>query len=175
MIICITVSCNNKNLSKETAHVLIVKKYNYPTAIDYDIFCSDPVHATNVIRAGLEDKGLVTVKRTLKLRDVGKPLIEFTSRAKSFLMETSVNDRSYYIQKIKIGTENFDKITKMDFSKSMNVMIVEYITIRQYNVFGKLLKKEANEEKTNIDYFYFAQDGWEIVKRKDAESGRFSK
>ncbi len=59
--------CNTKNLDEKTAVELIVKEYQYPRVLDYDIYRSDPQHARKVRQSGLEEKGLITVLRTQKL------------------------------------------------------------------------------------------------------------
>ncbi|MFE3872221.1 hypothetical protein ACFX5F_13410 [Flavobacterium sp. ZS1P70] len=69
VIITIT-SCTNKTLDEKTAIELIKKEYQYPRILDYDIYRSDPEHARKVLNSGLEEKGMVTVQRTQKLKDI---------------------------------------------------------------------------------------------------------
>jgi hypothetical protein len=47
-----------------------------------------------MIDAGLEVQGLLTVKRTQKLGEIGSPLISFTDKAKAFLLPTSADDKA---------------------------------------------------------------------------------
>lgn len=72
---------------------LIVKEYRYPRVLDYDIYCSDPQHARKVRQSGLEEKGLVTVLRTQKLKDIGVPLIHFTDATQPYFLLASEDDK----------------------------------------------------------------------------------
>jgi len=74
--------CTSKELSREEAFRLLQQGKQFPRIIAYDIYRSDPQYARAVLDAGLEIEGLVTVQRTQKLADIGKPLIEFTAKAK---------------------------------------------------------------------------------------------
>jgi hypothetical protein len=62
----------------------IKQERQYPGVLDYDLFCRDPKYSKKVLDAGLELEGLVTVQRTQKLIDAGKPLIGFTKKQKAF-------------------------------------------------------------------------------------------
>ena len=74
--------CDTKKvLSRDEALTRIKKESNYPGILDYDIFCGDPKYAKKASDAGLESEGLVTVQRTQKLADAGKPFIGFTAKA----------------------------------------------------------------------------------------------
>ena len=89
---------SKKELSKEEASKIIKQDNQYPRVIDYEIYCSDPVYATKIIDAGLEEQGLVTVQRNQKIKDVGKPLIEFTDKAKPYLLPTPEKDKKMDIE-----------------------------------------------------------------------------
>src|SRR4051794_23909812 len=85
--------CKSKReLTRDEALKQINKELEYPGVIDYDIYCGDPQHAKKLLDAGLETEGLVTVQRTQKLIDAGKPFISFTAKAKNFLLPTTEKD-----------------------------------------------------------------------------------
>jgi hypothetical protein len=81
VVIITMTSCTTEPLDEKMAMELLIKAYQYPQVLDYDIYCSDPEHAKMVLKSGLEEMGLVTVKRTQKLKDIGTPLIHFTANA----------------------------------------------------------------------------------------------
>jgi hypothetical protein len=161
--------CNTKKLDQKTATELIKKEYQYPRVLDYDIFCSDPEHARNILKAGLEEKGLVIVQRTQKLKDIGKPLIQFTEAARPYFLPTSKEDKESYIQKVKIADEVFDAIKTVTIGSSGNKAIVEYTAIRNNTVFASLLKKGLSRVKEHKAYFLLTENGWQIVKKSDVE------
>ena len=87
--------CDTKKvLSRDEALIQIKKERNYPGVLDYDIFCGDPKYARKALDAGLESEGLVTVQRTQKLADVGKPFISFTAKAQASLLPTPEKDKA---------------------------------------------------------------------------------
>lgn len=161
--------CTTNKLDQKTATELINKKYQYSKVLDYDIYCSDPEHARKVLKAGLEEKGLVIVKRRQKLEDIGNPLIQFTDSAKPYLLPTSENEQKLNIQKVKIAEEDFDKIKEIKIASSGKKAIVEYSTIRKNTVFASLLKNGLVTTKQHKVYFSLTESGWQIVNKSDVE------
>jgi len=85
--------CNHApKLTQDEALQIINKELNYPRVIDYDIFCSDPAQAKSLLDAGLEADGIVTVQKTQKLKDIGKPLVQLTEKANPYLILTPDKD-----------------------------------------------------------------------------------
>lgn len=164
----IALGCNSKSLNEKTATEQIIKKYQYPKIVDYEIFCGDPVHAKRILDSGLEEKGLVKIVRVQTFKDLGKPLIYFTDLAKPYLLETPEADREHKIQKVKIGMQDFDGITTIVADSNKKIAIVEYNTIRKMNVFGVLMKDLAIKKKEKA-YFLLSDDGWQIIDASDAE------
>lgn len=80
------------------------------------------------INKGLENDGLVTVLRTQKLGDVGKPLVEFTSKAQPYLLPTPEKDKAIYVQKVKLADENLVKVTSIKTMEDGKQAVAEYIT-----------------------------------------------
>jgi len=85
--------CDTNELKKEEALLIINKELNYPHVVDYDIFCSDPVHAKKLLDARLETSGMVTIQKTQKLKEIGKPMVQFTDKAKPYLLPTPDKDK----------------------------------------------------------------------------------
>jgi len=155
--------CSQKELSREEAYKLINKDKQYPKVLDYDMFYSDPQHATRVLNKGLESDGLVTVDRTQKLKDVGKPLIHFTDKAKPFL----IGGPSDGIQKVKIADQEMGEITAIIPDKSNNTAIVEYTVLyKNITPFSVLLKRDLNKPEKKEAYFVLADTGWMIRRQK---------
>lgn len=167
--IILMIGCSSKKLDQEMAIELIKKEYQYPKVLDYDVFCSDPEHARKILKAGLEEKGLVIVQRTQKLKDIGKPLIQFTKAARSYFLPTSEEDKEYHIQKVKIADEEFDSIKEITIASSGKKAIVKYTTMRKNTVFASLLKNDLSTTKQNEAYFLLTENGWKIVKKSDFE------
>jgi hypothetical protein len=161
--------CNTNKLDQKTAIEIINKKYQYPKVLDYDIYCSDPEHARKILKAGLEEKGLVIVQRTQKLQDIGNPLIEFTDAAKPYLLPISEKDKELHIQKIKIADEEFDSIKEIKMGSSGKKAIVEYSTMRKNTAFASLLKNGLLATKQHKVYFLLTENGWQIVNKSDFE------
>lgn len=164
----IVLGCNKKNFDEKTAIDLIIKKYQYPKDITYDVFCGDPDHARKILEAGLEKKGLVKVDLQRKIMDSDKSFIHFTKSAQPYLMQTSEEDKKYKIQKIKIAEENFDGITNILGTSSDKVIIVEYKVTRKLNAFAPLWPDLQNK-KLSKAYFVLSDKGWELTDAKNAE------
>lgn len=158
--------CNSKKeLSKEEASKIIKQENKYPRVIDYEIYCSDPVYAKKVIDAGLEQQGLVTVQRNQQLKDVGKPLIEFTDKAKPFLIPTSEEDKKTDIQKVKIADEELVDVTNIQTIEDGKKAVAEYTTAYK-NISGfSALTKINNKSATHKAYFILFDGGWKLEKK----------
>jgi len=160
------IGCSSTELSREEASRIIRQEMQYPKVVGYNIFCSDPVFARKVIDAGLEEKGLVIVQRTQKLKDVGKPLISFTEKAKPHLLPTPEKDKKYEIQKVKIANEEFVNVTGIKMSEGGKNAVAEYTTAyKNVNDFSSLTNKDYNKPATHKMYFALYDDGWRLEKK----------
>ena len=59
----------------------------------------------SLLDAGLESSGMVTIQKTQKLKDVGKPLVQLTEKASPYLLPTADKDKVLDVQKVKIADE----------------------------------------------------------------------
>ncbi|TDE52692.1 hypothetical protein [Flavobacterium sp. GT3P67] len=163
------IGCTTETLKDKTVIELIRKEYHYPRIIDYDIYCSDPEHAQKVLKSGLEEKGMVTVKRTQELKDIGSPLIYFTDAAKPYFLITSEDDKKSDIQKVKIADEEFGKIEDIKIWNSGKMAIVTFSSVRKNTIFGELLRKASPIIKQHKAYFLLTQNGWQIMDQSDVD------
>jgi hypothetical protein len=163
--------CNPKNvLNRDEALKQIKKEWNYPGVLDYDIYCGDPKYARKVLDAGLEAEGLVTVQRTQKFADAGKPLIAFTPKAQSLLVSTPEADKASYIQKVKLADEDVVEVTNIRTNASGNKAVVEYSTaFKNGTAFAKLTTVDFNKIKSNKAYFALGDEGWKLEKKPDID------
>jgi hypothetical protein len=168
VILSFVLSCGPNNLDKKTAEELIVKKHQYPKVISCYIFRADPGHARELIEEGLEKRGYVSVKQTLKLKDVGTPLVYFTNSAKPYLLESTAEDKKDNIQRVKMADEKFDKIITIKSNVSEKRAIVEYNTIRDTTPFVLNRNGKITVEKRKKAYFYLTDQGWQIIDQNDA-------
>ncbi len=159
--------CASKELSREEALKIIKQNNQYPKVIDYDIYCSDPAVAKEVIDAGLEKEGLVTVQRTQKLGDVGKPLIQFTSKAQSYLLPTPEKDKAIHVQKVKLADEDLVEVTGIKTMEDGKQTVAEYTTAyKNISSFSALTDINFNKTATHKVNFTLYDDGWRLEKKK---------
>lgn len=158
--------CTSKELNREEAFRIIKQEMQYPKVVDYDIFCSDPAMLKKVIDAGLEERGLVTVQRTQKFKDIGKPLIEFTEKAKPHLLPTPEKDKKTDIQKVKIADEELVEVTSIQTTAGGKQAVAEYTTAyKNVSGFSSLTNKDYNQPDTHKAYFALYDDGWRLEKK----------
>lgn len=159
------ISCNSgEKLDRETAFMLLQDNNVFPKAITYNIFTTDPNFAKRMIDAGLEDSGLLTVQRTQKLDDVGKPLISFTQKAEPYLIPQTKEDRDDKIQRVKIADEVLQEVTGIQVKDGGKQATVEFKTaFENITPFSVLSKSELDKEKTKKANFVLYDDGWRIM------------
>ena len=158
--------CNPaRELKKDEALKIINKELNYPRVIDYDIFCSDPEYAKKLLNAGLEISGMITIQKTQKLKDIGKPLVQFTEKAKPYLLSTPNKDKVLDIQKVKIADKEVKDIQIKPDRENRNAVWVEYTTVyKNITPFSVLLKKNLKEPIPYKVQFSLSANGWILQK-----------
>lgn len=161
----LSAGCSTKELGKEEAMQVIRQQGKYPKAIDYDIYCSDPSHAKKALDAGLEKEGLVSVQRTQKLGDAGKPLIQFTEKAQPYLLATSEKDKSLDVQKVKIADEDLSEVTSVQTENDGKGAVVEYTTAyKNITPFSSLTTINFSGKATRKARFSLSDVGWKLEK-----------
>lgn len=163
------ICCHNNKLDSKTAESMIIKKYQFPKEIYFEVFCNDPVQAKRMLDSGLEEKGFVEIMKVKEIKDIDKPLIKFTDAATPFLLKTNSEEREFKIQKVKVGTKSFDKIIQITSETSEKKMAVaEYLVKYELNEFGVLWPGLPDEKKEKA-YFILSDNGWKIIDKKDSE------
>jgi len=158
--------CGKPELDKATALDLLKAENKYPRTVDYDIYRSDPAHARRVLEAGLEEKGLLTVQRTQKLGDIGKPLIHFTDAATPYLLPTPEKDSKLDVQKVKLAEEVLEGVTSVTTADDGKTATVEYAT--KYTNFTPfhVLRPTPTNKKAYTLRFSLTDEGWKIERRR---------
>lgn len=161
--------CGSKELSQEEAFRTLKKEMNFPKVYDYEIYCSDPQHASRAIEAGLESNGFVTIKSSQKLKDSGSTLITFTDKAKSFLLPTPEEDKAIDVQKVKVADENLIEVTGIKSGDDGKSAVVEYMKgYTNITPFATLVHKDLKKPTKHTAYFSLYDDRWRLDKaRKD--------
>lgn len=162
--------CSSNELSREKAFALIQKEHPYPNPTGYYLFTADPPVAQKVLAVGLEDKGYVIVQRKQRWQDMGKPLIHFTEKSRTFFLPSAEQDKDSTVQRVRTGQENIIAITGIKLLAKGKKAIVEYTTqignLTPFSVLGDL---HANQVKTQKAYFSLYDDGWRIEKKPDMD------
>ena len=164
----ITVFCSCSEvpqLKNETALQLIITEFRYPRLIEYDIYCSDPQHAKNLLDAGLDKNGLVIIQKTQKLKDIGSPLISFTEKAQPYLLTGSAKDKSLDIQKVKIADEEVSEVIIRKSGDDPGKLLAVYTTVcKNITTFSLLLKRNLKEPVKHKAYFSLSDGRWVLQK-----------
>lgn len=158
--------CGRPQLDKATALDLLKAENSYPRMVDYDIYRADPAHAKRVLDAGLEEKGMLTVQRTQKMGDMGKPLIHFTGAAKPYLLPTPEKDQKQDVQKVKLAEEVLEGVTSVTTSDDGKTATVEYATRYTNFTLFNALRTVPKDEKTHTVRFSLTDEGWKIERKR---------
>lgn len=166
LISLLLVSCESKELSREEAASAIKKEMKYPIVLDFDVYRAEPTQARLAFDSNLEEEGFVIVQRTQELKDIGKPMIDFSEKAKPFLLQTSDDALAQHIQKVKLADEDFVEITGIKTGDDGKTAVVEYTTsITNISPFSALLPRKLKKTTTtNKANFVLYDDGWRIEK-----------
>jgi len=163
-------SCSQKQLSREKAFDLIKQAYNYPEVWDYPIFTADPDEGKKLSDAGLENQGLVTIEHHQRLMDVGKPLIQLTEKASSYVLPAQANDTESKIVRVKAGEVDMVEVTGIKMLSSGKAAVAEYTTVlKNLTPFASLRGMNAEKDKTKKAYFSLYDDGWRVEKKPGIE------
>ena len=160
-------SCSSNDLDREKAFKLLQEEKTYPKVIDEEIYTGDPTHAKKVLDAGLEESGFVTIQRTRKIMDIGKPIISFTDKAKPYVLPQTSEDKKSAVWRVKIADEVLEEITGVQMLEGGKKATVEYRTAyKNITPFSKLIKYSLIEKNSQKARFSFYDDGWRIDSSK---------
>ncbi|MBC8053817.1 MAG: hypothetical protein H7Y13_12200 [Sphingobacteriaceae bacterium] len=159
-------SCSSNDLDRETALKLIKEEKLYPKVIDQEIYTGDPVHARKVLETGLEKSGYVTVQRTRKIMEIGKPIISFTDKAKPYLLPQTQEDIESGVWRVKIADEVLEEVTGIQLLEGGKNAVVEYKTAyKNITPFSKLARFSLADNNIQKTHFSLYEDGWRMENK----------
>ncbi|MFC6858383.1 hypothetical protein [Zunongwangia atlantica] len=166
--IILIVGCDtNSKPDKDTVLKIIKDELNYPRTIDYEIFCSDPAHAKKLLDLKLDEKRMVTIQKTQKLKDIGSPLISFTEAAQPYLIQSTEKQRRLDIQKVKIAEETISDIKLGNSSESngkTTIPVTYTVTYTNITPFSALMKRDLSKTITRSATLLFIDRKWKLMK-----------
>lgn len=164
LIALLMVSCGSKELTREKAAEIITKKY--PKIIDWEVFTADPRHAARALETKLVDEGYIKVAKTQSAADAGKPFIIFTGQGSQYLLPVTEKDKTYSIQRVKVGELHFKEITNIQ-PQGDGKAIVEYTVEHLHNTpFAALSHYKVEGVEKEKAMFALSDDGWTMVEKK---------
>ena len=154
-------SCKSGNLGREEINRLLLEGKAYPKVVEYRIFCGNNETAEEMHNLGLDRQGLVVVQLKHTLDDVGRPLINFTEKAKPFLLKTPRVHESIDVQYVKLADEYFGEVTNVTTNAKGDRAEVEFTTsLKNKTPFIDMSKENRDDIQTRITYFSLTSDGW---------------
>lgn len=155
-------SCSQVHLEKEEAAKVIRSAKEYPKVLEYDVYTADPESAKRLLDAGLEEAGIVTVDRTQKMIDVGKPIVHFTEKAKPDLIRI---DPKYNVQVVKTADMDLGEILGIQLLEDKKSAEVEYTLVyKNITPFAKLIDRDLTKPKTQRARLSLFDSGWKLDK-----------
>lgn len=119
-----------------------------------------------MLDAGLETQGLLTVQRTQKLSDVGKPIIQLSGKAQPYLLPTPEKDKSINVQKVKLAEEELNEVTGIKMMDDGKTAVAEYTTsYKNVTPFSALVNTDFKKEDTHQANFALYDDGWRLERK----------
>ncbi|UBM59584.1 hypothetical protein LAG90_02805 [Marinilongibacter aquaticus] len=157
----------NQKPDKETVLKMINNDLNYPRTIDYEILCSDPAHAKKLLDLKLDEKGMVTIYKTQKLKDIGSPLISFNKAAQPYLIKPTEKEKRLDIQKVKIAEETIGNIKLGNRSESngkTSIPVTYTVICTNITPFSVLMKRDFSKPIDRSTTLRFTNGKWKLIK-----------
>ena len=157
----------NQKPNKDTIMKMINNDLNYPRTIDYEIFCSDPAHAKKLLDLKLDEKGMVTIQKMQKLKDLGSPLISFTEAAQPYLIKPTEKEKRLDIQKVKIAEKIISDIKLGNSSESngkTSIPVTYTVTCTNITPFAVLMKRDFSKPIDRSATLRFTDGKWKLIK-----------
>lgn len=154
-------------LDEKTAFTVLKDKMGFPRTLDFDVNCSDPDVARRLLNSAAEKEGLITIQRTQKLKDIGKPFIQFTDKAAPYLLPTPEADKAHNIQKVKLADEELTEVIGVTNNEADKSAVVEYTTVyKNVTPFAAVYLKNMNAPKSHKVYLSLHGTDWKVEKKK---------
>ncbi len=158
-------SCGQSKLENDEAASAIRAANNYPKMYEYDINITDPASAKKLLDAGLEGEGWITVDKTQKLKDAGKPIVHFTEKTKPYLVR--VDEKYDNVQVVKVADMDLGEITGIQLQEDEKRATVEYTVVyKNITPFAKLMKRDMSEKETQRATLSYFDTGWKLDKQR---------
>ncbi|KGO80801.1 hypothetical protein Q763_09705 [Flavobacterium beibuense F44-8] len=157
----------NQKPDKETVLKIINDDLNFPRTIDYEIFCSDPAHAKKLLDLKLDEKRMVTIQKTQKLKDIGSPMISFTKVAQPYLIKPTEKEKRLDIQKVKIAEETISDIklgNSSEYIGKTSIPVTYTVTCTNITPFSVLMKRDLSKPITRSGTLLFIDGKWKLMK-----------
>jgi len=156
-------SCSHVKLDKKEAAEVIRTTHEYPKPLEYDVNLTDPASATRLLNAGFEEDGLVTIDKTQKIKDIGKPIVHFTEKAKPYLIR--IDPKYKNVQIVKLADTDLGEITGINVLEDKKSATVEY-TIVHKNItpFSKLIQHDLSKPQVKRANLSLFDSGWKLDK-----------
>lgn len=165
LLVVLLFGCKSESMDRGKALEILENNKIYPRPVVYYIFKSDAEFAHRALKAGLEEKGLVTVKKIQRFSEIGNPLITFTKKATPFLLPATAKERKDNIQPVRMAEEVMGEITGIQLLEDDHKAIVEYTThYINFTPFATLSKLKTTGSRRAIFSLY--DDGWRLDQRR---------
>jgi hypothetical protein len=153
-------------LDEKAAFAVLKDKMHFPRTLSFDVNCADPDVARRLLNSDAEKEGLITIQRTYKMSEEGKPLIHFTDKAAPYLLPTPEADKGY-MQKVKLADEELTEVTAVTNNEADKSAVVEYTTVyKNTTPFAAVYLKDIAAPKTHKVYLSLHGNEWQVEKKK---------
>lgn len=154
-------ACQQPDLENKEAEDVIRTARDYPKMYEYEVNMSDPASAKKLLDAGLEEEGMVTVDKSQKLKDIGKPIVHFTEKAKPYLIR---KDEKYdNVQVVKVADVDLGKVTGIQLQDDKKSATVEYTVVyKNITPFAKLMRRDLSKSETQRATLSLFDAGWKL-------------
>jgi hypothetical protein len=157
----------NQKPDKNAVLEMINEELHYPRTINYEIFRSDPAHAKKLLDSGLEETGMVNIKKTQKLKDIGSPLISFTEAAQRYLIKPTEKEKKLDIQKVKIAEETISNIelgAASEKNGKKSIPVTYTLTCTDITPFSVLMKRDFSKPIDRSAILILKNGKWKLIK-----------
>ncbi|MGN6492242.1 MAG: hypothetical protein ACTHLE_09630 [Agriterribacter sp.] len=161
LISTVVAGCGVRELRNEDVAKMIRKKLKFPQTFSYEINKADAGSAKNLMTAGLEAEGFVSIKKILTLDEIGKPIIQFTEKSEPFLLPTPAGKSADKVQVVKVADIEFDEVTFLRLETQFNFARVKYTLVyKNITPFAVLIKKDLTKPELRHAVLTKHSTGW---------------
>lgn len=146
-------------LSNGDVETILAESNVYPLTVQLRVYCNDQETARKAVETNLVRDGFVTAQIQRSSGNLGEPLVQFTERAKPYLLVTNDTLRSIDVQLVKIADEVFGHVKQVEVSPSGQKAVVDY-TVQTINrsPFAALYTQSLEGEQKRRTFFTKSAD-----------------